>query len=73
MLACSALRAAPNQKWSTGLNTEKKASHKMFTFVGVIFAIGIVVAGLYFTVLKPGSPDGQNITPPSGQSNQPSH
>jgi hypothetical protein len=55
------------------VNTEKKASHRMFTFVGAIFAIGVVLAGVYFTILKPGNPDGQNITPPSGQSNQPTH
>jgi hypothetical protein len=53
--------------------TEKKASHRMFTFVDAIFAIGVVLTGVYFTILKPGNPDGQNITPPSGQPNQPTH
>jgi hypothetical protein len=46
------------------LNTEKKTSRRMVTFVGIIFAIAVVLAGTYILISKPGDPGGKTLTAP---------
>lgn len=50
---------------------EKKASHRMMSFVAIIFAIAVVLGAAYLFVGRPGEPAGTNISAPSGESNQP--
>lgn len=40
-------------------DTDKKAKAGMMKFVALIFAIALVIAGVYFLFLTPGEPEGQ--------------
>lgn len=51
------------------MSAGSKARRGMFTFVGVIFVLGLVIAGAYVFVLKPGETANQpasEVVNPSG-------
>jgi len=41
------------------MNTDKKARRGMTTYVAVIFVLGLIIAGAYVLVLKPGETSDQ--------------
>lgn len=53
------------------MNTDKRATGGMLRFVGMIFAIAMIVGGVYFFVLTPGAPDKDTLSDPqSGTTEQ---
>lgn len=51
------------------MSTGGKARSGMFTFVAVIFAVGIVIAGFYMIFMTPGEPETGQASPPAVQQN----
>ena len=46
------------------MDTDKSARRSMMKFVACIFGLGVILAGIYFFVLTPGTPDKETIADP---------
>ena len=44
------------------MSTSSKARNRMYAFVAVIFAVGVVIAGSYVIIAKPGESDDKPVT-----------
>jgi hypothetical protein len=51
-------------------STDTKAKSGMLTYVLVIFAAALIIAGVYFVFLTPGEPEGGG-NPHAGEGGQP--
>lgn len=50
-------------------STDTNAKSGMATYVLIILAAALLLAGVYFIVLTPGQPDGSNV-PPARETNE---
>jgi len=49
------------------LSTDSKARYRMYSFVVVIFVVGLMIAGAYLFIAKPGESEDKPVTDVVGQ------